>query len=386
MDERKVIEWVVLYCKKELTSADASELRRWLREDQKHVEIFRGYLKRYRRGRQLAFWDMADTSEAWCKIEKKIRRSDTGKRRWITRYYPYAAMLVLLLSVSLYWYMQQNAGIPEEKIMAVLPGSSKAVLLLSDGKQVDLSRDSLFRLKEVNGAVIEKDTAGKIRYVAKGEEAGEEIGVNTILVPRGGEYFLQLSDGTKVWLNSDSKLVYPVVFGKENRSVRLEGEGYFEVAKDESRPFLVQGRGAQIRVLGTHFNVSAYEQQEKVVTTLVEGCVRISNGRDSLLLKPGEQAVSDATKIDVRQVDVRTYVAWKSGVFEFEKMELQQITAQLGRWYDVEFIYSDESLRHILFTGAADRHRDMSVLLGMIEKLSKIQFIKKDRIITVSKK
>lgn len=135
MDEIKVIEWVVLYCKKELTSTDASELRRWLREDRMHVEIFRGYLKRYRRGRQLAFWDTADTSEAWCKIEKKIRRSDTGKRRWITRCYPYAAMLVLLLSVSLYWYMQQNADTSGEKSMAVLPGSSKAVLLLSDGSR-----------------------------------------------------------------------------------------------------------------------------------------------------------------------------------------------------------------------------------------------------------
>ena len=385
MDEKRVIEWVVLYSKEELTSADADELENWLREDQRHVEIFREYLKKYHRGRQLAFWDTVDTGKAWCKIEKKIKRSG-GKIRRITRYYPYAAMFVLFLSVSIYWYAKQNTASSKEEIMAILPGSSKAILQLSDGKQVDLSRDSLFRLKEVNGAVIEKDSAGKIRYVVNDKEVGEKIFANTILVPRGGEYFLQLSDGTKVWLNSESKLVYPVIFAQGERSVQLEGEGYFEVAKDEDRPFLIQCRSSQIRVLGTHFNVSAYGQQEYVVTTLVEGSVRISNGRDSLVLRPGEQAVSDAMKIDVKEVDVRTYVAWKSGVFEFEKMELQQITSQLEGWYDVEFIYSDPSLRHIMFTGAANRHRDMSVILRMIEKLSKVQFIKQDKVITISKK
>lgn len=385
MDEKRVIEWVVLYCKEELTSADADELENWLREDQRHVEIFREYLKKYHRGRQLAFWDTVDMGKAWCKIEKKIKRSG-GKIRRITRYYPYAAMFVLFLSVSIYWYAKQNTASSKEEIMAILPGSSKAILQLSDGKQVDLSRDSLFRLKEVNGAVIEKDSAGKIRYLVNDKEVGEKIFANTILVPRGGEYFLQLSDGTKVWLNSESKLVYPVIFAQGERSVQLEGEGYFEVAKDEDRPFWIQCRSSQIRVLGTHFNVSAYGQQEHVVTTLVEGSVRISNGRDSLVLRPGEQAVSDAMKIDVKEVDVRTYVAWKSGVFEFEKMELQQITSQLERWYDVEFIYSDPSLRHIMFTGAANRHRDMSVILRMIEKLSKVQFIKQDKVITISKK
>lgn len=386
MDEKRVIELVVLYCREELTSLEAEELRCWLQENQKHAEVFRDYVRKYRRSRQVTFWEIADTNEAWHKIKKKIGSSESGKRKWLVRYYPYAAMFMLFLSASLYWYAGQNWDSPKKEILTVLPGSSKAILQLSDGKRVDLSQDSLFQLREVNGAVIEKDTAGKIRYVVNDKDAGETLLVNTIIVPRGGEYFLQLSDGTKVWLNSDSKLVYPVVFGKEKRSVRLEGEGYFEVTKDTDRPFLVQSRGARIRVLGTHFNVSAYEQQEEVITTLVEGCVQVSNGKDSLVLKPGEQSVSDATRIDVKEVDVRTYVAWRSGVFEFEEMELQDITRQLERWYDVEFVYSDDSLRHITFTGAADRHRDMNIMLGMIKKLSKVCFIKKDKVIIISKK
>lgn len=268
-------------------------------------------------------------------------------------------------------------------VITVEPGSTKAVLQLSDGRCVRLSADSMMSLQEVNGVVIRKGEEGGIHYL-ESETAGESV-LNTIRVPRGGEYYLCLADGTKVWLNSESELTYPVSMGGIFRDVRLKGEAYFEVTGNESQPFRVTCGDSRISVLGTKFNIMAYDGQKDVVTTLVNGRVQVFASGDSLILNPGEQSLSGANGIDVRKVDAGIFIAWISGIFEFEEMSLGEITGQLERWYDVSFVYTDSSLREITFTGAADRHRPLNVVLEMIEKLSGVRFELGKEVITIYK-
>ena len=380
MDDKRIIELVILYCKDELTASDCSELEIWLDEDQRHREIFRDYLGKYRKVRQTVFYDTLDEREAWHRLTRRI--TGTGRKKRIMRYYPYVASLVLLMVVSVFLYMR-GGMFSGRDVITVEPGSTKAVLQLSDGRCVRLSADSMMSLKEVNGVVIRKGEEGGIHYL-ESETAGESV-LNTIRVPRGGEYYLCLADGTKVWLNSESELTYPVSMGGIFRDVRLKGEAYFEVTGNESQPFRVTCGDSRISVLGTKFNIMAYDGQKDVVTTLVNGRVQVFASGDSLILNPGEQSLSGASGIDVRKVDAGIYIAWISGIFEFEEMSLGEITGQLERWYDVSFVYTDSSLREITFTGADDRHRPLNVVLGMIEKLSGVRFELGKEVITIYK-
>ena len=379
MDEQKIIEWVISYCKDELTSSDAQALRLYLEEDEQHRVIFRAYLDKYRRMRQVGLYDGIDDLRAWKIIADRIKNDSIVRRHTrFRRYFSYAALLFLLVSVSVYLFIKdRNDGVDVE---VVSPGLPMAVLQLSDGREVFLSKDSMTSLVEVNGCVIQGGEEGGIHYLPNGG-TGERV-FNTIRVPRGGEYYLQLPDGTRVWLNSESELTYAVSTDEDMREVRLVGEAYFEVTRDENRPFQVASKNSRITVLGTKFNVAAYEDQTDVVTTLVDGLVAVSTNKDSLVLKPGEQARSGKAGIDLRKVDVSMYIAWKSGVFEFEEMALEQITRQLERWYGVTFVYFGEDVKQITFTGAASRHGDLKVILGMIERLSRVKFTQsKDRIL-----
>lgn len=379
MDEKRIIEFVILYCKDELTVSDAAELDLWLKESERHRVLFATYLDKYRRTRKVGFYDSIDDSRAWKLIAGRIKHDNMVRvSSRFRRYFSYAALLLLFVSVAIYFFVRDRSE--EWNAGGVSPGLPMAVLQLSDGREVFLSKDSIASLVEVNGSVIQGSKEGGIHYLPN-EETGDRV-FNTIRVPRGGEYYLQLPDGTRVWLNSESELTYEVSTGEGTREVQLVGEAYFEVARDECRPFQVVSKHSKIRVLGTKFNVSAYEDETDVVTTLVDGLVAVSTNKDSLVLKPGEQARSGKSGIDLRRVDASIYTAWKSGVFEFEEMSLEQITRQLERWYGVTFVYFGEDVKQITFTGAASRHGDLKVILGMIERLSRVKFTRsKDRIL-----
>ena len=197
---------------------------------------------------------------------------------------------------------------------------------------------------------------------------------NTITVPRGGEYSLVLSDGTRVWLNAETELTYPTVFGKGERKLMLKGEACFEVVTDTARPFIVESFYNRVEVLGTRFNVSAYTGKSAVKTTLLRGKVKVSNRKGQLVLSPGEQAVCLEEEIEKCEVDARAVAAWVDGTFEFENMSLGEITDQLGRWYDVDFVFADQQLKAITFTGAATRYRELDFVLRMLEELARVRF------------
>lgn len=220
------------------------------------------------------------------------------------------------------------------------PGGNKATLLLDDGRTIILDSAGNGMLATQGNARISKSN-GEVIYNAETTPVSS-VSFNTLKTPRGGQYQLTLADGTKVWINAASSLKYPTAFPGNERIVELEGEAYFEVAKDASKPFAVKLNGVEVQVLGTHFNVMAYENEKTVRTTLLEGSVKLSTGRESATLKPGQQGVmqTGSGKLNVTdKVDLSQQVAWKNGYFQFNHTDLASIARQLERWYDIDISF-----------------------------------------------
>lgn len=297
--------------------------------------------------------------------------------------------LPLFLGIAAYFLLSES-GRTELQLSEqeqVKPGERKAVLKMADGSEVELTGQQ-GEIKEINGVAIYMDSLG-LRYEGGGKS--EEIVEieNRIRIPRGGEYLLVLSDGTKVWLNADSELKYPVVFGKKRREVTIVGEAYLEVVRDTARPFVVRTAMGSVEVLGTKFNVQAYRGEQRLVTTLVEGAVacRQFKGDRSVVLKPDQQVVIDATGIgEVRTVKTGIYTGWKNGMFVFENERLEDILNQLSRWYDIEVFYSDMQLKNLHFSGDLSRFKDISVFFRMFENSADITFSLKGKTLTVGRK
>ena len=213
---------------------------------------------------------------------------------------------------------------------------------------------------------------------------------NKLTTPVGGEYSLVLSDGTKVFLNADSELKYPVEFSDGKRIVDLKGEAYFEVHKDSLRPFIVRMNGAEVTVLGTSFNVNTYEDDGQIYTTLVNGSVRVSSVKNGQaeVLKPGMQSVMDVQsgQLTVREVDVEPYVAWREGRFVFRAMTLDLIMRQLQRWYDFEVFYQNPELKDYEFRGVIKRDMDLDKVLSVIKVTTNVDFEVKGKVITIIKR
>ena len=273
------------------------------------------------------------------------------------------------------------------------PGGKKAVLVLANGEEVDLTkqRDGLIQFSGI--AITNEDNL--LSYENESDEAGHdnvngELSYNTLKVPIGGEYQVLLPDGSRVWLNSASSLTYPVRFAGEKRIVKLQGEAYFEVKKD-SRQFVVETGQVEVKVLGTEFNVSAYADDNTIATTLVEGKVSMhsSSASKEVVLSPSKQAIYDrkSKDINIRIVDTEEYTAWKDGKFYFEKAELENILVRLSRWYDISVEYEHPSLRNKFFTGMALKNKPVEHILDLISKTSNVDYrIDNNKVIILKKK
>lgn len=318
----------------------------------------------------------------------------SGRYRWlrIRRAMRIAALigLPLCLGVMAYFFLADTTDpshLAGTTIATVKPGGNKAILEMANGQFVELSGQQ-GEIREINGTSIQMDSAG-IRYTNRTEKEGGQELENCIRIPRGGEFHLVLSDGTKVWLNAESELKYPVAFGKDRREVSIAGEAYFEVSRDTNRPFIVRARAGNIRVLGTEFNIRAYRDEERLVTTLVEGKVACSlpQGEKTVFLQPDEQVVIDKNGIgQVLKVKSRLYVGWKDGLFVFENERLEEILNQLSRWYDIEIFYTDVRLKDLHFSGDLSRFKDIDIFFKMFENSADIAFSLKGKTLTVSKR
>lgn len=280
--------------------------------------------------------------------------SDTSRRsfkfsdylhpnRWL-RYA--AAILVLFSGAAIYYYMGKKEIPVDSHVQApvvflqedVPPGGNRAMLILGDKSVVAL--DSLANgttMFQGNMQIIKSDD-GQINYVPlNASGANDAVVTNTVKTPRGGQYQLTLSDGTQVWLNAASSITYPTRFEGDHRTVNVSGEVYFEVARNKEMPFVVNINGTdKVEVLGTHFNVNAYEDESAIKTTLLEGRVKVISGDASVVLLPGQQSTGTQVSANADLVQV---MAWKNGIFSFEGKSLQQVLRELARWYDLTITY-----------------------------------------------
>ena len=293
----------------------------------------------------------------------------------------FAAIVILPLSLGVFLLIRENK---QEKVVyaevPVQPGKKQAVLTLSSGQQVMLA-DTIVHVNE-KGMVISNFPDKELVYKIMNDTMKTETIYNTVTVPRGGEYKLVLADGTIVWLNSDSHIRYPVTFSGNTRQVELEGEAYFEVAKDVEKPFIVRMNEYNVRVTGTQFNVRNYSN-ESLATTLVEGGVQIERKGKVDRLRPGQQAVLENNEIRIRVVNVEEQVAWRHGAFGFTQCRLENIMEELARWYDVDVFYMNQQVKDYHFSAWFKRSSSINEVINILEKTKKISLDLKGRILTV---
>lgn len=298
-------------------------------------------------------------------IHRRGRISNQGRvrRLWIKRLSAAAAVLLLLGSAMWFLSDKDNSeqNIVKNEPAEIGPGGNRAILTLADGTQVLLDSANTGAITRQGEVTVIKLDDGQLAYDQNDETATDEVVYNSISTPRGGQYQLVLSDGTKVWLNAESSLRFPTSFKGTERRVELTGEGYFEVSHNARMPFYVNAESVDVKVLGTHFNVNAYRDERAIRTTLIEGAVVVSSQGESAALKPGQQAAlyhSNQKLETSRNVDMEQVIAWKNGYFSFNDASVQSIMRQFSRWYDVDVSYSG-TIKNIAFNGKV--YRDMSL-------------------------
>lgn len=320
----------------------------------------------------------------------------SGQKKSLFQLMPWmkVAAVLFLIGSSLWIIYRKKSATPNlqlaQQASDIRPGSSKALLTLSDGSTVSLSEAENGQIAAQNGLQIEKTNEGEIVYrTNRGTNAKADL-FNSVTTPNGGQYRVVLPDGSKALLNAASSLTYPVRFNQQERRVKMTGEVYFEIAKatnskNERLPFFVETDKQEIQVLGTVFNVSAYKGDPYHSTTLLEGSVRLMSSVDgkSAVLKPGQQAIVGKT-IVVSDADINRDLAWVNGNFIFRREELQSILRKLSRWYDVE-IECPPELTSMKFTGKVSRSQPLSAVVEMISSLDKIHIQLKERRLIVTK-
>lgn len=302
------------------------------------------------------------------------KRKRNVQMRRLRRVVAVAAGILLPLLVAVLWEQISDEVIREPATVAevIRHGEVKAELVLADGTTRLLGAEGRDSVVPLQGANIRVQERG-VSYHA--DSSRVELQYNTLRVPRGGEYSVTLSDGSVVFLNSESELRFPVNFAVGERRVYLTGEAYFDVVKDSGQPFIVDLSTSAIKVLGTSFNVSAYADEDEVMTTLVQGSVAFMSKGNEVVLSPGEQAVMDRTGTVVkREVDIYLYTAWKEGVFAFRHQRLEEIMRIVSRWYDVNVFWENASQKEVTFTGKMRRYDDFSKVVQMLEMTGNTEF------------
>jgi transmembrane sensor len=294
-----------------------------------------------------------------------------------------AAALLLLLAGATYFFLSRHSRLASAGIAAIekgstpdiLPGGDKAILTLSNGKKIILDTAANGLIAQEGNSDIQKLAGGQLTYKDLSSKSFESLKSlsNTLSTPKGGQFQLGLPDGTRVWLNAASSVTYPTAFTGNERKVSITGEAYFEIARNASKPFIVAVNGkAEVLVLGTRFNINAYDDEAAVNTTLLEGSVRImatGGGQKGIILKPGQQALmAQGGRISVvNHADIDQVMAWKNGLFNFNQADLQSVMRQLGRWYDVDIVYERE-IPKIRFLGEMQRELDLSDVLDVLKR------------------
>ncbi|AXY74760.1 FecR family protein [Paraflavitalea soli] len=383
----------------EITAIEQQELDTWIGASAANRQFVERCLDRDQVATSLEQLDTVDEAAAWQRFLKKNNLPTAPvvpirKRpwRWLA-----AAAVAGLLATGAWLYLNNRSQPAKPDIMTVnkgeniLPGTNKATLTLSDGRIITLSDQQDGVLAQDGGAAVNKK-GDLLEYDTKSDAGNNDntpVTYNTAQTPRGSTISLTLPDKTKVWLNADASLRFPTSFAGTTRQVELTGEAYFEVAKNAAKPFIVTTGDAQVKVLGTHFNIRNYASEALVKTTLLEGSVEVTAIQDDkkVVLKPAQQALISTRSnishlIPVQTVDVENVVAWKSGYFDFKSMPLPDIMQEVKRWYsDIEEI-EFETPSTERFSATLSRNVPLSTLLKVLEETDRVHFeVKGKRII-----
>ena len=351
--------------KEGLTVKEREFLDQWLLENVELQEEFHQLVECGSVVQAARLFEDIQIRDAWQNMEQKLSSRPGWRIRHLTIRWSVAATVVIMLTAGWFLFRQSPVITEPEKLAQITPGSLKAVWVLEGGEKYELSESLGRDITNSGGATIGKDSLNTL--VIQGGNSEQR---STVRVPEGGEYRVVLSDGTKVWINSGSELTFPMNFEKGERVVELKGEAYFDVAKEAERPFVVCVNGVDVTALGTEFNIAAVQGGDEVLTTLVNGSVRVVNeeGADCILT-PAEQAVckKGVVGIEVQKVNTNLYTSWKDGYYAIDKQPIGEIMRTLERWYDIHVVFADSVAGKLRFSGRLKRYEDIDNLLTMIK-------------------
>lgn len=371
----------------ECTDEEIGFLEEWRNETPENQRIYQEIVELSEYRQFLSHADLYDAEKAYPVIRRKLNRP-RGRRKLLR----YAAAVLIPVSVAMGVYLSTAeygaVGVGLEDV--IFPGGPKALLYLSDGKVIDLKRMPDATITDGTLGGIKNENGSLLNYChAANTSTQQEQVYHKISIPRGGEYSVVLSDGTRVMLNAGSVLEYPLVFAGDRREVRLSGEAYFDVAKDAEHPFFVVSSYTSIEVTGTSFNVSAYPDDNDITAVLESGSINFHACGEVYPVKPGECAQYDkqGEETTVTAVDTDFYTSWRNGLLRFDDAPMSEITRKLARWYDVEFVFADRSICELHFSGATQRDKPLNHILHLLENTQDLKFSTEDnKTILISKK
>jgi ferric-dicitrate binding protein FerR (iron transport regulator) len=379
---------LILRCLRgEATSAEQQQLQTWLAADARHEALYRALQDPEQLAAGIAFQETIDVQADWKAVQARAAAPPpTRKPVWIKLAAWTAAAAALVTGII--WLYSRTDGPVDGRIVAdqshtfrndVLPGGNQAVLQLGNGKTVTLGSQGGNAITEADGTTIRRGH-GSLVYTDAGDSSAANL-YNTLTTSKGGQYQLTLEDGTRVWLNAASSLTFPVHFNGAERKVTLTGEGYFEVAANARQPFKVSANGVDVLVLGTQFNIGAYDHT--VRTTLVSGAVKVQlPGKRSWQLAPGQQARVRQEQVSITYADTEKAIAWKEGIFYFKDDDLRDIMEQVARWYDLELEFKGP-LPSGKISGNISRQARLSQVLEMLNYVSGARFDIRGRKVSV---
>lgn len=368
------------YLRGAVSAEERLALEEWLSEGESHYKILEQYADPTTSAENKRLHELFEINQGYSRFLQGKRCID--RRRRVRRITAIAAIFVGMIALGGGIFLKELfRNDPQPSALSrgtISPGHTCATLVLDNGRKIVLS-DSLYT--DIDQPLGKIDIRGKqLKYQIQ-DSAGQLIW-NKVYTPRGGEYSVALADGTRVWLNAETRLRYPVAFVGNSREIELEGEAYFEVAKDSVKPFIVKTKQMAIRVLGTSFNVKAYTDEPEQAT-LVAGSVEAGKGSQKRRLLPGEQLTLKGNVLEVRKVDIAAFVAWKDQRFVFDDEVLEDVLRKLERWYDVEFFIRNASVRELRFTGNLPKYENLDKVLRKLELATRIRFVQKNRVVIV---
>lgn len=383
--EEHIARLIFLHIQGMTDNVQEKELNEWRSVSPRHEELFQRMLSSEYVEKSISRFVKTEEEEerGWRQLQQKARSGRSVRK---IKWFPYAAAIVLILSVGGVFYFsgdkEQTEILPIAKNEVQVPGS-RAVLILPDGRKVDLENEVL-RSDLAQSDSLLLVSARSLKYRDIDSPDTTEI-FHTLEIPRGGEYLLTLSDGTMIYLNSESTLSFPVKFQGKERKVYLTGEAYFKVAKNTEHPFVVTAGELEVLVTGTTFGVRAYKDEKDIQTTLESGQVTVRVEGKSVKLVPNKQVLFNKSTmgLEVRDVDVDLYLAWADGRLVYDNCPLEKILTDLGRWYNIDVFYSRDELRSYQFSLNMKKHEEFTQVLELIGKTGEVQFEIKDNTVIV---